>query len=213
MKIIKQSWELLNKPNYVDMLNLIESAGRVCWKSEDKASGKPEEFIKSIMSKNHESVIEHCSATVRLITNRGVTHEIIRHRIGASYSQESTRYCAYNKDKFGNELTVILPVWIEDSTSDEIKIKQYNKWVNSMKQIESDYFELLSLGWKAQQAREILPNSLKTELVMTMNMRAWRHFFQLRSAQAAHPQIRELTLSLLEGFKKEFPVFFCDISS
>jgi thymidylate synthase (FAD) len=130
-----------------------------------------------------------------------VSHEIVRHRI-ASYSQESTRYCNYSKDKFGNELTVIKPLfWEEDS-------EEYKIWFNNMKMIEDSYNQLISMGAKPQEARSILPNSLKTEIVVTMNLREWRHFFKLRTSEKAHPQMREVACEMLEEFRNRIPIIF-----
>ena len=152
----------------------------------------------------HESVIEHEKISVRIVCDRGVTHEIVRHRI-ASYSQESTRYCNYTKDKFGNELTFIKPCfWNEDS-------EEYKLWLNAMQIVENSYNEMIELGSKPQEARSILPNSLKTEIIVTMNLREWRHFFKLRTSNRAHPQMQEVAKMLLKQFKKEIDILFDDI--
>ena len=157
-----------------------------------------------ILKRGHESVIEHEKISVKMVCDRGVTHEIVRHRV-ASYSQESTRYCNYQKDKFGNELTFIKPVfWKEDSP-------EYTLWKESMQQIEDQYMKLIDMGASAQEARSILPNSLKTEIVVTMNLREWRHFFRLRTASAAHPQIREIAGMVLEEFRRQIPVVFDEL--
>ena len=149
-------------------------------------------------------MLEHEKITVRFICDRGVTHEIVRHRI-ASYSQESTRYCNYSQDKFGNELTFIKPCfWNEDDA-------QYKLWLDTMQYIEEMYNKLIASGAKPEEARSILPNSLKTEIVVTMNLREWRHFFKLRTDPAAHPQIREISLALLDELKQKLPIIFGDI--
>ena len=206
MKIIDPSFEILNpktKEQADQMLKVIELGGRTCYKSEDKiCDGSAETFIKNILKSNHESVIEHISISVKIICDRGVSHEIVRHRI-ASYSQESTRYCNYAKDKFSNEITVIRPPAME--------AHQGPAWYIAMQNAESSYFEMLKQGAQAQIARSILPNSLKTELVMTTNPRSWRNFFRLRTSKAAHPQIREIAIPMLEEFKVLFPVLFNDI--
>lgn len=184
-------------------LQLIEKAGRTCYKSEDRITeDSAEKFVTMIQSYEHESVLEHANATFRMITDRGVTHEIVRHRI-ASYSQESTRYCNYSKDKFGNEITVIMPVWFQNSDDEG-----YATWAAAMTDAEDAYFKLLSLGQTPQQARAVLPNSLKTEIVMTANFREWIHFFKLRTSPKAHPQMRELALQGLSIMKKEVPILF-----
>lgn len=189
------------------ILQKLERCGRVCYKSEDKITeGSAEKFIGMILKSGHESVLEHEKLTVKFICDRGVTHEIVRHRI-ASYSQESTRYCNYSKDKFGNELTFIHPCfWADDS-------EEYAVWKQAMEDIEKTYVKLISLGAKPEEARSILPNSLKTEIVCTMNLREWRHFFRLRTAERAHPQIREISVALLDELKKRIPVIFDDINT
>lgn len=204
MKIIDPSIELINPIDYTTALNTIELAGRTCYKSENKMTeGSAEEFIRNIIKRGHEAVLEHVSITVKFICDRGVSHEIVRHRI-ASYCQESTRYCNYSKDKFGNEITVIKPCFYEE------KSIGFSEWYASCKMSEIYYFALLYEG-KAEQARSVLPNSLKTEIVMTTNIREWRHFFKLRCSKAAHPQMRQVAMMLFEQMKSKYPVFFEDI--
>ena len=205
MKIVKPSFEILDNIDGQELLKKIELYGRVCYKSEDRITEDSAiKFVSNILQSGHESVIEHEKISVRIICDRGVTHEIVRHRI-ASYSQESTRYCNYSKDKFGNELTLIKPIFWEEE-SDAYKI-----WYNSMKNIEDTYNQLISMGVKPQEARSILPNSLKTEIVVTMNLREWRHFFRLRTSIKAHPQMREIACAMLSEFKKMIPVIFDDL--
>lgn len=205
MRIIEPYFEILDELDGKKMLQKIERIGRVCYKSEDLITeDSAEKFIRNILKRGHESVIEHEKISVKMVCDRGVTHEIVRHRV-ASYSQESTRYCNYQKDKFGNELTFIKPVfWKEDSP-------EYTLWKESMQQIEDQYMKLIDMGASAQEARSILPNSLKTEIVVTMNLREWRHFFRLRSASAAHPQIREIAGMVLEEFRRQIPVVFDEL--
>ncbi len=188
-----------------EILKKIERAGRVCYKSEEKITeDSAKRFVQNIIKSGHESVIEHEKITVRIICDRGVSHEIVRHRI-ASYSQESTRYCNYNADKFGNELTFIKPYfWDED-------IEKYSIWEETMRCIEKSYMKLIDLGAKPQEARSVLPNSLKTEIVVTMNLREWRHFFKLRAVKAAHPQMRQIAVPLLKAFQDAIPILFDDI--
>ncbi len=202
MNVIKPYFEILDCVDGNEILKKIEIIGRVCYKSEDKiTSESAARFVENILSSGHESVIEHEKISVRIICDRGVSHEIVRHRI-ASYSQESTRYCNYSKDKFGNELTVIKPLfWEEDS-------EEYKIWFNNMKMIEDSYNQLISMGAKPQEARSILPNSLKTEIVVTMNLREWRHFFKLRTSEKAHPQMREVACEMLEEFRNRIPIIF-----
>lgn len=205
MKIIKPSIEILDELNGDELLRKIEKIGRVCYKSEEKiTSESSEKFISNILKSGHESVIEHEKVSIRFICDRGVSHEIVRHRI-ASYSQESTRYCNYSKDKFGKEITVIKPLfWEEDS-------EEYKIWYETVLHSEQAYQELIQLGAKPQEARSILPNSLKTEIVVTMNLREWRHFFKLRTATNAHPQMREIACMALAKLKQEIPIIFDDI--
>lgn len=207
MKEIRPSFEIMDDIDSAKILQKLERCGRVCYKSEDKITeGSAEKFIGMILKSGHESVLEHEKLTVKFICDRGVTHEIVRHRI-ASYSQESTRYCNYSKDKFGNELTFIRPCfWADDS-------EEYAVWKQAMEDIEKTYVKLISLGAKPEEARSILPNSLKTEIVCTMNLREWRHFFRLRTAERAHPQIREISVALLDELKKRIPVIFDDINT
>lgn len=205
MKVISPSYSIEKGVNGADILRELEKIGRVCYKSDDKISeNSAEKFIAGILKRGHESVIEHAGITVRIICDRGVSHEIVRHRI-ASYSQESTRYCNYSHDKFGSELTFIRPCfWDENS-------QQYKIWWETMEFIEAAYFKLLKMGDEPQKARSILPNSLKTEIVVTMNLREWRHFFRLRTNIDAHPQMREIAVPLLSDFKRIAPVIFDDI--
>ena len=205
MRIIEPYFEILDELDGKKMLQKIERIGRVCYKSEDLITeDSAEKFIRNILKRGHESVIEHEKISVKMVCDRGVTHEIVRHRV-ASYSQESTRYCNYQKDKFGNELTFIKPVfWKEDSP-------EYTLWKESMQQIEDQYMKLIDMGASAQEARSILPNSLKTEIVVTMNLREWRHFFRLRTASAAHPQIREIAGMVLEELRRQIPVVFDEL--
>lgn len=205
MKVIKPYIVLEDSIDGEEIIRKIEKIGRVCYKSEGNINDESaEKFISNIIKRGHESVIEHASISVRVICDRGVTHEIVRHRV-ASYSQESTRYCNYTNDKFGNELTFIEPCFW--GKSDE----NYKTWEKSMEQIEKDYIKLIENGAKPQEARSILPNSIKTEIIMTMNLREWRHFLKLRTSIASHPQMREVANMILGEFKEKLPVIFNDI--
>lgn len=194
----------------IPMLKRIEKAGRTCYKSEDKITDDSAvKFVKMVIASGHESVIEHEKITVRFICDRGVSHEIVRHRL-ASYSQESTRYCNYSKDKFGNEITVIDPAmafgWEPRETC-----RLWCIWEDSCKQAEQNYFELVAYGATPQEARSVLPNSLKTEVVMTANLREWRWFFEKRAHKAAHPQMRELAYPLRAEMRLLLPGVFDDV--
>ena len=207
MKIIKPYTEIIDEINGQDILKKIERCGRVCYKSEGKITdGSAEKFVANIIKRGHEAVLEHASITVKFVVDRGVSHEIVRHRL-ASYCQESTRYCNYAKDDFGTEITVIKPLFLDEESVG------FEMWKNSCEEAEAAYFNLLDDGYTPQEARAVLPNSLKTELVMTANLREWRMFFKLRTADAAHPQMREVTIPLLEALKQLIPVVFDDIGT
>ncbi len=205
MKIVKPSYKILDDIKGNEILVKLEKAGRTCYKSEDKITEKSAiEFIKNILNLGHESVIEHEKITVLVVCDRGVSHEIVRHRI-ASYSQESTRYCNYSEDKFGKGITVIEPLfWSKDP-------RMLEHWKKAMIQAERAYLYLLGEGASPQEARSVLPNSLKTEIVITFNLREWRHFFKVRTSEIAHPQMREIVIPMLKEFKEKIPVIFDDI--
>lgn len=212
MKIIEPSIEIMTETPYEAMLRKIERAGRVCYKSEDKiGEDTAEQFIRGIIRRGHESVIEHESISVKVICDRGVTHEIVRHRI-ASYSQESTRYCNYTDGKFDGQNSVIDPAtgfkWDLSDPSDRHK---WMIWRDAMVYAEMAYRDLIAAGATPQEARSVLPNSLKTEIVMTMDLREWRHFIRLRGSKAAHPQIRQITDMIRALFVSNYPVFFEDL--
>jgi len=149
--------------------------------------------------------LEHFNITVKITTDRGISHEIVRHRM-ASYAQESTRYCNYNKDKFNNEITVVKPSEINKSDKDV-----YFRWFNVCRDAENSYLKLVENGVKPEIARSVLPTCLKTELNMTANLREWRHFLKLRTDKAAHPDIRIIAIDLLKQLKKLIPIIFDDI--
>lgn len=212
MNVIKPSVEIIDMKDYDQIIRKIEKIGRVCYKSEENIKDdSAERFIANILKRGHESVIEHESVTVRMICDRGVSHEIVRHRI-ASYSQESTRYCNYAGDKFGNAITVIdLAGGFTYDMNNENDRERYEVWTKAMENAEKAYFRMLELGASPQEARSVLPNSLKTEIVITMNLRSWRNFFRLRCDSHAHPQMREVAGIALKVFKEKLPVFFSDM--
>lgn len=206
MRIIKPSVELINPVPYEVALNTTEIAGRTCYQSEDlMTEGSAEDFVRRIIKRGHESVLEHVSVTARFICDRGVSHEIVRHRIGA-YSQESTRYCNYSKGKFGNEITVIQPdMW-------PICDVRQTVWFDACSRAEDHYFDLLASGATPQEARSVLPNSLKTSVVVTYNMHMWRHFLRLRCDPATHPQMQQVSNMARRLLTEQYPVFFEDIN-
>lgn len=207
MKVINAGFVIENEEVFQGMLERIEKVGRTCYKSEDKIT--PESaptFVEMIIKRGHEAMIEHGGLiSVRFIVDRGVSHELVRHRI-ASFAQESTRYCNYGKGKFGEELTFIKPCFWKEDTN------EYFHWECAMKKAENTYMSLIQMGAQPQEARSVLPNSLKTEIVVSANPREWRAFFKLRVADAAHPQMREVTRPLLDKFKELVPVLFDDIT-
>lgn len=205
MKVIEQYVEVYTPLNEREILQKLEAAGRVCYKSEDKIKdGSAETFIANIIKRGHEAVLEHASITIKCTTDRAVTHEIVRHRL-FSYCQESQRYCNYSKDKFGSEVVYIRPVYLEKGTF------AHRTWNSAMSRAEMAYFDLLDAGLAPEEARAVLPNSCKTEIVMTANIREWRHFLKLRTSEAAHPQMRDLAGQILDIFKANMPVLFGDI--
>ncbi len=203
MQIIKPSFVIEDEIDGQKILKNLERYARLCHKSEDKiTASSAEKLIANILKRGHESVIEHEKVTVRVICDRGVTHEIVRHRI-ASYSQESTRYCDYHKK---GDVQFIEPFFFVNQPA------KYQAWQEAMAATEKAYNKLIELGATPQEARSVLPNSLKTEMIITYNLREWRHFFRLRVSPAAHPQMRELVIPLFQEFKKRIPVIFDDIS-
>jgi thymidylate synthase (FAD) len=232
MKIIEQYHEIL----HMDGLDRIERAGRTCYKSEGHigclaegcdhsyradasvcqncGSNSTWRFVRMLINRGHEAMIEHGSATVKFITNRGVTHELVRHRV-ASFGQESTRYVNYG----GKEMEFIRPVWhVGDCRVNGIITcdAASHSWNNAVAGAEKSYKDLLQLGWRPEQAREVLPNSLKTEIVVTANYREWRHIFKLRALGTTgkpHPQMQALMLPVLEEFKAKLPALFGDLGA
>ena len=197
MKTVPQSVECLaHTPN---PMQLIERAGRICYKSEAKITpSSAEVFIRMILNRGHESVLEHASATFHIVTDRGISHEIVRHRL-ASYSQESTRYCSYKSD----DLTFIDPGFKRMDTKEG--------WERACMAAEEAYKRILQHS-TPQWARSVLPNSLKTEIVMTANFREWRHFLRMRGARDAHPQIQDIAKMIHQWFSENYPVIVEDIT-
>ena len=202
MNIIAAGFAIEEEVDGRQMLARVERAGRTCYKSEDRITAdSAERFVRTLVKSGHESVLEHEKVTVRIVCDRGVSHEIVRHRL-ASYSQESTRYCNYGK---AGEVTFIRPCfWMPGSPA-------YAAWHAAVEYAEHAYLALLDAGAKPQEARSVLPNSLKTEIVMTCNLREWRHFFRLRTSKAAHPQMREIAIPMLRRFQQMIPAVFEDI--
>lgn len=211
MKFVDASYEILTDIENSEMLKEIEAAARTCYKSEDKITdGSAETLAQRLLNSGHEAMIEFADVVVRFTCDRGVSHEIVRHRI-ASYAQESTRFCNYSKDKFGGHITFIKPNFWQHCPEDGADCEKHAILEQVALEAERGYMRLIELGATPQEARYVLPNGLKTEIVMKANIREWRHFFKLRTAMAAHPQMRELTIPLLQEFKERIPVLFDDL--
>lgn len=208
MKIINAGYQILDDLDGNAILKKIERVARVCYKSEDKTGeNTAEKLVAALIKSGHEAMLEHYSFSVLFTVDRGVSHELVRHRL-ASFAQESTRYCNYSKDGFGNEIRVIKPCYLEEGTD------QYIDWKSSVRISEDHYFELLDKGCTPQEARAVLPNSLKTDIVVTANLREWRHILKLRAAGTTgkpHPQMTEVMIPLLKDLKSKIPVVFDDI--
>ena len=214
MKIINAGYKILNKNlNGLQMLKDIEKVGRVCYKSEDlitKDGESAKKFVKMLTKNHHEAMLEHGGTISVLFTvDRGVTHELVRHRL-ASFAQESTRYCNYSHDKFGDEITVIKPYFFEKDSP------EYKLWKDSCLQAEKAYFDLLKAGATPQEARLVLPTSVKADITVTANIREWRHILNLRAAGTTgkpHPQMCEVMVPLLNELHQKVPVVFDDITA
>lgn len=208
MKIINAGYQILDDLDGNAILKKIERVARVCYKSEDKTGeNTAEKLVAALIKSGHEAMLEHYSFSVLFTVDRGVSHELVRHRL-ASFAQESTRYCNYSKDGFGNEIRVIKPCYLEEGTD------QYIDWKSSVRISEDHYFKLLDKGCTPQEARAVLPNSLKTDIVVTANLREWRHILKLRAAGTTgkpHPQMTEVMIPLLKDLKSKIPVVFDDI--
>lgn len=201
MKVIEPYAVIEDEIDTEKILKNLERYGRVCYKSESKITpsiNSARNFLRNAIKRGHLSLIEHEKVTVRIICDRGVTHEIVRHRI-ASYSQESTRYCDYT-----GEMVFIRPLFFKERSI------VFGIWASAMKRAEDYYRELRGLGFSPQEARSVLPNSLKTEIVVTFNLREWRHFFSLRCSKASHPQMRQISIPLLKQFQELIPIIFED---
>ena len=221
MDILKAGFEILTpiSEGGIEELKHIEEIGRVCYKSEGKITEDGEsakKFVKMLIDRGHEAMIEHSSLSVKFVVDRGVSHELVRHRI-ASFAQESTRYVNYSLEKFGNEINVIdirngidLDNKMKNMDSDTISAIM-NEWFLAMEDAEKHYMKMIELGSTPQIARSVLPNSTKTEITITANYREWRNFFKLRVPNTAHPQMREVTIPLLKELKRRLPIIFDDI--
>ena len=221
MNKIKASYEILTpiSESGIKELQHIEKIGRVCYKSEDYITEDGEsarKFVAMLIRNGHEAMIEHSFLSVKFTVDRGVSHELVRHRI-ASFAQESTRYCNYTKDKFGAECAfidlepgIMLDNKMKKMSGEEIALVMA-EWTSAMEDAERHYMRLLELGATPQIARAVLPNSTKTEITVSANYREWRNFFKLRVPADVHPQMRKVTIPLLRELKGMISVIFDDI--
>ena len=221
MKKLNENYEILTKisEGAKEELQMIEKIGRVCYKSEDliiEDGESAKKFVAMLIKNGHEAMLEHSNLSVKFIVDRGISHELVRHRI-ASFAQESTRYCNYAKDKFGSECNFIditpgikLDNKMKSMETSEIALV-LEEWEKAMEDAERHYMKMLELGATPQIARSVLPNSTKTEITVSANYREWRNFFKLRIPKTAHPQMREVTIPLLKELKEKIPVIFDDI--
>lgn len=207
MKVVNSSYEILSLIDSKSILQSVEIAGRTCYKSEEKITNDSAmKFVSMIIKRGHESVLEHEKITVRFINDRGVSHEEVRHRL-CSFSQESTRYINYSKDNRGGELSIIDIEHHLNNPSVSLSI-----WLDHMQSCEDSYKAMIDAGESPQIARSVLPNSLKTEIVISANLRQWREVFRQRTSKFAHPQIREVMCPLLDELKSKLPIIFDDIN-
>lgn len=207
MKIVKPSVEIMQEIDGDKILKHLELCARNCYKSEGNITEDTTSAVKMInklIELDHTAMLEHFNITARLICDVGAYKDLTRHR-HVSFAIESTRYCNYSKDKFGNEISFIKPCHIEENTV------EYDLWKKCMEDIEKYYFKMAKLGCKPDQLRMILPHSTASSVVMTANIREWRYIFKLRCAKAAHPTVREIMLLLLNEFHNKIPVLFDDI--
>lgn len=206
MKIQKAKYEILSDIDENKILKFIERAGRVCYKSEEHITDEScLKFVANIIAREHESVLEHEKLSVLFIFDRGVSHEIVRHRL-CSFSQESSRYINYTKENKGGEISVI-----DIKRHLKNPIVSFDIWYDSMIASERAYMAMIDAGETPEIARSVLPNSLKTEIVVTANLREWREIFRQRTSKYAHPQMREVMIPLLSDLKSKIPIAFDDI--
>ena len=188
----------------VKIMKRIERACRTCYRSEDKISEESyKNLLTNCLNRGHESVLEHEKITVRIYSDIGTYKDLTRHRF-ASFSVESTRYCSYNKDKYGNEIAVVNPVYMEDK-------EVFETWKKAIEDMEKAYMKMKELGASTDMCREVLPHSTAAEYTMTANIREWKHILELRTTNHVHPAIRQVLIPLLLLFKEQMPEIFGDI--
>lgn len=246
MKIIRAHYEIM-KPDLDDpktaamIYRDIEESGRTCYASGASMTDETgEKFVRTMVKNGHDAMLEHASMKVKFIVDRGISHEMVRHRI-CSFAEQSTRYCNFSKEKFGHEITVIEPCFYDSIPKEEKDLciralrdpfdaeasnfimdgvtnlhKRYARWYDDCLTSEQDYLAMLELGATPEEARSVLPHSLKTEIVVYTNMREWREIFKLRAAGEhgkPHPQMLEVMVPLLNECKIKLPALFDDIEA
>lgn len=204
MKILEYSWhEILRNPVQANRDSMVESA-RLCYRSENSVFGADSNLLKSCVKNGHWTPIEMSQVKVRFVCDRGISHELVRHRL-ASFNQESTRYCNYSKDKFGNEITVVKPIMLDENSM------EYYIWVKQCESAEKAYFDMLDLGVRPETARSVLPTSLSTTIDIQANLREWYHIFNLRIDRNAHPDMRYMMHGVLMELTQDYPEIFYDL--
>lgn len=205
MEIVKPSVELVNPPDYETILNTVELAARNCYQSFDKmCDGSAEGIIRALIKSGHEAMIEFADIAVMLTTDRAVLAQLTRHRIGTSFAVQSQRYVNYSKEKFGENIKVIVPEGLTDET--------YELWRASVLASEAAYMVMTKdHNIKPEVARSVLPNCTATTIYMKANIREWRHIFELRVSKHAQADIRNLMKKTLEIMYEKYPVFFEDL--
>ena len=199
------------------IMKYIERACRVCYKSEGLITNDSyKRLIKNCIKRGHGSVLEHEKISVRMICDIGVYKDLTRHRTGTAFSIQSTRWCNYSRDKFGNELSFIEPVFFDQlSEDDEVPPTRDQlltmRWYDAMEVIENTYLQMAEEGAKPDELRMILPHSTASEMAMTCNIREWKHILELRTTKQVHPAIRQLLIPLLLNFKENMPEIFEDV--
>ena len=211
MRIIEPYYKILTPINKEMILKNIEYIGRTCYRSHDKITEDSAiRFVKMLINKGHESILEHVSLTVKFVCDRAVSHQIVRHRT-SSLAQESQRFVKYNGNTEGKELIFIKPLFYKKEEDDDSLATISSVWRSAISVTEHDYLQLLELGLKPEEARSVLPNSTKTELIMTSDLRNFRHFLKLRTDKSADPAMRQLTVPLLKELQEKLPEIFSDI--
>ena len=203
MRIV-EPWIKVEKIDGKKIMKRIERACRTCYRSEGKITEDSyKNLINNCITRGHESVLEHEKVTVRIYSDVGSYKDLTRHRF-ASFSVESTRYCSYDKDKYGNEIAFMNPIYMENK-------EMYEIWKKTMQDIENGYIKMKALGATTDMCREILPHSTAAEYTMTANIREWKHILELRTTNHVHPSIRQVLIPLLKYFKEEMPEIFGEV--